>query len=345
MQFRDFPFPPGSPLFPSHRQVLQYIQSFAEQFNLLPLIRFNTIVVKAEPVGQAWHVTSTEWQQGSTPVTKTEEYDAVVVASGHYIVPYIPYIPGLSENKDTRKIIHSSEYRRADAFANQSILVVGNGSSATDIVREASKTAARVYHCIRRETAFSLALHEKMPPHTSRVAPIERIDKDVIICQDGQRLDDVDTIVFATGYLYSFPFLPFEGGELIKDGQKVLNLVQHLFYKRNTTLAFVGLPIRIVPFPLAQAQGVLIARYWAGRVPLPPPLPGEDNESNSRDHMVMTTDSQIEYMNGLNAWSEGWYSEDKTGWNSAHPVTGRVTQRWKERREQSLKLRTEFLGY
>lgn len=344
MQFRDFPFPPDSPVFPTHRQVLDYIQSFAEHYNLLPLVRFNTTVVCAEPIGKTWQITSTEWKQGM-PNTKTEEYDAVVVASGHYIVPYIPDIPGLAQNKDKRRIMHSSEYRHADTFANKSIVVIGNGSSATDIVREASATAARVYHCVRRDTAFSLALHENMPPHTSRVAPIARIDENVITCQDGQRLEDVDTIVFATGYLYSFPFLPFEKDELIKDGQKVLNLIHRIFYKRNPTLAFVGLPIRIVPFPLFQAQSILIARYWAGRVPLPPFLSGEDNENNSREDMIMTTDSQIEYMNGLNAWSEGWQSQDKTGWISSDPLTGRVTPEWKERREQSLALRTKFLGY
>jgi cation diffusion facilitator CzcD-associated flavoprotein CzcO len=40
--FADFPMPEDWPAYPGHRQVLDYLQSYARHFDLYPLIRFNT---------------------------------------------------------------------------------------------------------------------------------------------------------------------------------------------------------------------------------------------------------------------------------------------------------------
>ena len=39
---------------------------------------------------------------------------------------------------------------------------------------------------------------------------------------------------------------------------------------RHPTLAFAGLPVKVIPFPLAEAQAALLARVWANEVALPP---------------------------------------------------------------------------
>ena len=49
--FRGHPFPPGTPLFPSHRDVAAYLNEFAERAGILPLIRFNSRVISVEPIG------------------------------------------------------------------------------------------------------------------------------------------------------------------------------------------------------------------------------------------------------------------------------------------------------
>jgi cation diffusion facilitator CzcD-associated flavoprotein CzcO len=49
------------------------------------------------------------------------EFDAVVVASGHYHAPQIPDIPGLKQIKDLwpNRIWHSKRYRTPGAFTNK----------------------------------------------------------------------------------------------------------------------------------------------------------------------------------------------------------------------------------
>jgi hypothetical protein len=98
---------------------------------------------------------------------------------------------------------------------------------------------------------------------------------------DGRVERDIDHVIFCTGYLYSFPFLSqLEGSPIVTDGKRPCNLYQHIFYHPRPTLAFVGLPQRIVPFPVSEAQAALIARVFSGRLELPPRKEMEDWETD-----------------------------------------------------------------
>ena len=88
MSFRDHTFKEGSPLFPDRAQVQEYLESYADKFNLRPHIRFSTPVLrlyKDEDTCQ-WII---ETKDGES------RWDRVVVANGHYEDTWIPPIPGL----------------------------------------------------------------------------------------------------------------------------------------------------------------------------------------------------------------------------------------------------------
>jgi cation diffusion facilitator CzcD-associated flavoprotein CzcO len=44
MAFRDHPFPADTPPFPSHKQIVQYLQATVKKRNLEPHISFSTLV-------------------------------------------------------------------------------------------------------------------------------------------------------------------------------------------------------------------------------------------------------------------------------------------------------------
>lgn len=58
--FRDYPFPSGTPIFPSHEQVIGYLSDFADDFDLRRRIRFASPVESVSPVdevpGPGWLV-------------------------------------------------------------------------------------------------------------------------------------------------------------------------------------------------------------------------------------------------------------------------------------------------
>ncbi|KAI9499667.1 hypothetical protein BDB00DRAFT_753005 [Zychaea mexicana] len=355
MAYRDIPFPKNYPLFPTRTQVLDYIQDTAEQYDLLSMIRFNTTVVRAEPVDdndrqKKWQVSVTEWRDNKV-TNYTESYDAVVVASGHYYVPYLPDVEGLPEFASIAKVIHSRDYRRPEDYGSKTVLVVGNGSSSADMVREISTTATKVYHCVRGDdTSFSRTVAENMPANAERIGALGRFSASagMVECQDGKQIQGVDTVIFATGYLYSFPFLPFEQGNLIVDGQKVLGLYEYMFYINNPTLTFVGLPIRVVPMPMMQLQSTVIARCYSGRIMLPSLETMQEtikDETNSRKELVMGVQSELGYVDRIGAWAEGYRGDSIEDWKSSDPVTGRLSEEWRENRVNSLELRRKYLGY
>lgn len=52
---------------------------------------------------------------------RPKDFDAVVVATGHYTAPYIPDLPGLSAWAEQwpTQVIHSQGYRRPESYAKQ----------------------------------------------------------------------------------------------------------------------------------------------------------------------------------------------------------------------------------
>lgn len=80
---------------------------------------------------------------------------------------------------------------------------------------------------------------------------------------------NVDSVIFCTGYMYSYPFLKSLWPPVVSDGNRVQNIYQQIFYHPIPTLSFIGLPQRIIPLPVSEGQSALIARIFSGRLSLP----------------------------------------------------------------------------
>ncbi|CAA7041600.1 unnamed protein product, partial [Microthlaspi erraticum] len=153
MGFRDFPFAIRSESidprrFPSHPEVLAYLQDFAKEFGIEKLIRFETTVVRVSPAAESdggegigkWRIESTEKEK---KIHRDEIYDAVVVCNGHYIEPRLAEIPGISCWPG--KEMHSHNYRLPSPFKDQVVVVIGSSASAVDISRDISGFAKEVH--------------------------------------------------------------------------------------------------------------------------------------------------------------------------------------------------------
>ena len=136
--FDDLPMPAGYPDYPSWKQILDYIRAFADKYDLRKYIRFNTSVIKAQPVGSAWDV-----QLGTG---ETLRYDGVIAGVGHDWDPVIPEYPGHFDGKS----YHTLDYRSSAELAGKKVLVVGAGNSGCDIACDAATQASEAWISVRR---------------------------------------------------------------------------------------------------------------------------------------------------------------------------------------------------
>ena len=141
LSFRDFPMPEEFPDFPHHSQIKQYLDDYAEAFDLLRSIEFETRVMHAERLPEGGWELTTAGADGTGP-TESHLFDALVVGNGHHWDPRFADFPG----EFTGEMIHSHAY--IDPWTplhlmDKRILVVGLGNSAADIAVELSSKVMR----------------------------------------------------------------------------------------------------------------------------------------------------------------------------------------------------------
>ncbi|EEA21409.1 monooxygenase [Talaromyces marneffei ATCC 18224] len=270
MNFSTQPFPAGSPLFPSRDVVTEYLHQYAA--SLKHLIHYNTQVKNLTKINldgnECWEL---ETQNLKTHETSISIYDAVVVANGHYSDIFIPDIKGIKEFHEQYPgvISHSKYYGEPEDFKDKKVIVVGFSASGLDVSVQIAQLCQHPVLVSERQP--SLLDPSETSTNLRMMPTIEEflIGKRAVRFSNGHIETGIDSVIFCTGYHYSFPFLGPLRQSLNPDGSHVRHLYQHLFYIDNPTLAFVALPKRVVPFPISEAQSAYIARVWANRVQLP----------------------------------------------------------------------------
>jgi dimethylaniline monooxygenase (N-oxide forming) len=139
-EISDFPMPADYPDFPSHSQVFAYLKSYCARFGLDEHIRLGHPVSDVRKMGDVWHV---RCENGS-------EFAAtnVIVSCGVHQHPND--VSGAARFTGfSGTILHSAAVKSIpEDFAGKTVVIWGGGESASDIAREASLVADRVYWCI-----------------------------------------------------------------------------------------------------------------------------------------------------------------------------------------------------
>ncbi len=154
--FEGFPMPDDYPDYPSHRQVLAYLRSFADAYGLTGRIRFGTTVERVDEDAEGgW---TAHLDDGTS-----RRYQAVICCSGAQWTPSLPELPGHYAGEH----VHSQTYRDLDQLRGRRVLVVGGGNSACDIVVDAARAADRAVISMRGATGSSPSTSSACPPTSS----------------------------------------------------------------------------------------------------------------------------------------------------------------------------------
>ncbi|CAG8760374.1 17693_t:CDS:2, partial [Dentiscutata erythropus] len=216
------------------------------------------------------------------------------------------------ENKDPHSscyrsvIINTSKEMPAD-FKDKRVVIVGCGNSAMDISVELSETASsQVYICVRREPKIEPSnchptmktnFYERLSTGTLIVKPnIAQLNEDGSIeFMDGTKVENVDVVIYATGYQIEFPFLDRDivcDKEVLKEfdeeyRENLVWLYKRMFPPKYPNIAFIGLVQLIGPiFPLAEMQARYVTSLIRGYIPPHPSIPEMHKEIRERQEFL-----------------------------------------------------------
>ncbi|KAH9215946.1 flavin dependent monooxygenase-like protein [Leptodontidium sp. 2 PMI_412] len=269
MKYSDQDFPADALLYPTRQDVQVYLVKYSQDIRYL--ISFSSQVedvTLSEANGQdLWTLIAKSTITGEQ---STKQYDAIVVANGHYSVPWIPAVPGIAEfNAAYPSIIsHSKIYRSPESFKGKKVIVVGNAASGLDIGNQITAVCRKpLLNSINGPSTFQLPVDGVTKEEVPKI--IEYIiEGRAVKFEDGRVEKDIDAIIYATGYLYSFPFLKSLDPPLVTTGRRTIGLWQQIFHIGHPTLAFSALGQKIIPFPLSEAQGAAMAKVWSNNLSL-----------------------------------------------------------------------------
>ena len=141
--YSDFPMPDEYPDYPSNKQILAYMRSFAATFGLYDHITFNTEVLETAFEDSHWTVRLSTGEQ--------RKYRWLICVTG---TTWHPKLPDWANGDFEGEVRHANSYQRMDEFRNKRVLVVGAGNSGCDIACDAALAADNAFISVRRGYHF-----------------------------------------------------------------------------------------------------------------------------------------------------------------------------------------------
>ncbi|CEP63186.1 N,N-dimethylaniline monooxygenase LALA0_S07e04390g [Lachancea lanzarotensis] len=306
MTFSGFPFPDDVPTFPNRKHVWEYLVRFYETFikgQERILTQLNCKVKCVEKIGDLWRVTHNDGKA-------VELFDYVVVANGHFEATHVPEdIPGGDEwrNAQPGSLLHSKDFHSSERFRDLRVVVVGNGSSGSDIANQISSVAQCVYHSVKEVNKTNW---DENPVVTAvpKISKLSVHDNQTVTLENGEQLRNIDRIIWATGYMYYLPFLGSYQEQILGTDKtsndpvsRLHGLWEQLVFVQDPTLAFLLLCKNVVPFPLAESQACTVAKVFSGAIEVPSIDFSARAVQEPKDYHSLVTPRDIEYCRELQA--------------------------------------------
>ena len=265
LEFADYTFEEhfGRPIasYPPRAVLWDYIKGRVEKAGVRGQIRFSSPVrwVQYDAIKENFSVTVQNLVEDQS---YTEEFDHVIVASGHFSTPNVPEFDGLDTFNG--RVMHAHDFRDALEFKDKDILIIGTSYSAEDIGSQCYKYGARSITCSHRTAPMGF----HWPDNWEEVPLLTRVDNNTCHFKDGTR-KEIDAIIMCTGYLHHFPFLPDE--LRLQTGNRLwpLDLYKGIFWEANPRLMYLGMQDQFYTFNMFDAQAWYARDYILGQITLP----------------------------------------------------------------------------
>ena len=265
LEFADYTFEEhfGRPIasYPPREVLFDYIKGRVEKAAVRDWIRFRTPVrfISYNDDTASFTVTAHDLVQDRM---YSEEFDHVVVASGHFSTPNVPEFPGFQSFNG--RVLHAHDFRDALEFRDKNILIIGTSYSAEDIGSQCWKYGCRSVTVSHRTAPMGF----KWPDNWQEVPLLERVEGNTAYFKDGSQTD-VDAIILCTGYLHHFPFLPDDLRLRTANRLATADLYKGVAWVRNPKLFYLGMQDQWYTFNMFDAQAWYVRDVIMDRIALP----------------------------------------------------------------------------
>lgn len=160
-RFSDFPWPEGTPTFPSRADMQKYLEDYADRFVLQNehcTLHYECTVTNVQKSDD--HTYKLYWKNETDFDNNSfcKAFDNVIVASGYFAAPIWPdgilnLVDSTAENK---MVTHSSQYQSPEEFSDQSVCIIGGSFSAQEIASDVARYAKRVVNILGTDLNHSV---------------------------------------------------------------------------------------------------------------------------------------------------------------------------------------------
>ncbi|KAK4776795.1 hypothetical protein SAY86_005483 [Trapa natans] len=149
-EFPNLPFPDDYPNYPNRRQFIDYIQSYADHFDIHPQFRECVQSAHYDETLGLWRVRTTAATDPADVESSPQvEYICrwLVVATGENADCVVPQIEGLRDFKG--EVLHVADYKSGEKFSGKRVLVVGCGNSGMEVSLDLCNHNAHPFMVVR----------------------------------------------------------------------------------------------------------------------------------------------------------------------------------------------------
>ncbi len=232
--------------YPPRAVLRDYIMGRVEKSDLRRCIRFHAAVQWVEYSEDTGKFSVTVRDLKADELS-TEEFDYVIVATGHFSTPNAPYFEGLEQFPG--RVLHAHDFRDACEFTDKDLLLVGSSYSAEDIGTQCHKYGARSVAFSYRSSPMGY----DWPPEFREYPLLTHLEGSSAHFVDGSQRE-VDAIILCTGYQHYFPFLADNLTLRTCNRLYPEDLYKGIFWMDNPKLIYLGMQDQYYTFNMFDAQ-------------------------------------------------------------------------------------------
>jgi len=247
--------------YPPRPVLFDYIQGRIKKSKARQYIRFNTTArwVSYDEKTKKFTIILDDLKINKT---YSEEFDYLVIATGHFSTPNMPYFKGIENFPGN--VMHAHDFRGADQFQGQNLLLIGSSYSAEDIGIQCYKHGAKSVTLSYRSNPIGL----DWPEGIKELPLLTHFEDDVAYFKDGTS-EKYDAVIMCTGYQHKFPFLPDEFRLKTKNNLYPDQLYKGIFFNKLPQLIYLGMQDQYYTFNMFDAQAWAAREYMTGKLKLP----------------------------------------------------------------------------